>query len=97
MGDFHIYTLETKPDNESLTYHVSRMEDSFDYPFDEDKWYDHEQDMRDYSKNFPETIFMLKGELQYGDVYWVKYFQDGKMQKEEGRIVYDEFDETKLK
>jgi hypothetical protein len=64
---------------------------------DECKWYEHEQDMRIFSKLFPEVVFTLKGEGEEPGDLWFKYFQNGKMQKAEAIITYDPFDPKKLK
>lgn len=60
------------------------------------KWYDHEVDMRNYSKNFPEVIFKLEGEGEESGDLWVKYFKNGKMQVCKARIEFDPFNEKEL-
>lgn len=68
------------------------------YIFQEDcKWYDHEDDMRDYSKLYPELVFVLEGKGEDYDDIWIKYFKNGKMQSCYATISFEEFDETKLK
>lgn len=63
------------------------------------KWYDHEEDMLDFSKRYPEATFRLegKGEDADGDL-WVKWFKDGRMQRGLVEIVltYPKFDPSKL-
>lgn len=61
------------------------------------KWYDHEQHMVELSKKFPEILFTLTGVGEEGGDLWKKYFKGGKMQVALAKIVYDEFDESKLK
>lgn len=63
---------------------------------EECKWYDHEADLREFSKRFPDAIFRLEGKSASYDM-WVKYFQNGKMQWCEAKITYDPFDPEKLR
>jgi hypothetical protein len=67
-------------------------------PFgDKCKWYDHEDDMRNVSKNFKDVLFVLTGNGEEAKDMWVKYFLNGKMQVENAVITYGEFDKNKLK
>lgn len=60
------------------------------------KWYEVVEDMRIVSEKYPQTLFILEGEGdQSGDI-WKKYFLNGKMQKADAKITFDEFDENKL-
>jgi hypothetical protein len=49
------------------------------YP-DSSKWYDHEDDMREFSKLYPNVVFRLEGEGEEAGDVWCKFFQNGKMQ-----------------
>lgn len=71
--------------------------DLMDGGWDNYKWYDHENEMRDFSKKYPDTLFELRGEGEEAGDLWVKYFQNGKMQRCHARIEYDDFDPEKLK
>ena len=67
-------------------------------PFeDETKWYYHEVHMRKISLQYPDVIFELKGEGEESGDIWVKYFVNGKMQVCNATIVFEPFDEKKLK
>lgn len=65
--------------------------------YDETKWYDHESDLKDFSKNYSNILFELSGEGEESGDMWKKYFKNGKMQESYARIEFDEFDENKLK
>ena len=64
------------------------------------KWYDHEDDLKWLSSQFPDVLFTVKGHGEDGDRkdhLWMKYFKGGKMQASNAHITYEEFDESKLR
>jgi len=61
------------------------------------KWRNHEEDIKEMSKNFLDILFTLNGEGEEPDNIWKKYFLNGKMQIVKAQIVFDDFDEGKLK
>lgn len=60
------------------------------------KWYEHDEDMRELSKRFPETVFCLHGEGEESGDLWRTYYKNGKAQECNAKIVYDDYDENKL-
>lgn len=99
MGYYTRFELEVK---EKIDYDVDykkEISEITDYGScfdDEIKWYNYEKDMKKYSKQYPDTLFVLIGEgEEYGDI-WKTYFKNGKMQKCNAQITYDEYDESKL-
>jgi hypothetical protein len=76
-----------------------------EYALDEDgncsgedtQWYDHEKDLIRLSEMFPDIIFRLRGNGQYPQDMWEKYYKNGKSQLCKARITFDPFDEDKLK
>lgn len=97
MGYYTTYRLnepEITPEIEETIYELN-----IDYPLiDEDscKWYDHEADMLELSRRFPEELFELHGEGEEPGDIWIKYFKNGKMQSCFAKIIFDEFDEKKM-
>lgn len=66
-------------------------------PFeDECKWYDHEKDMRLYSKKHPKTLFKLIGEGEECGDLWHEYYLNGKMQRVKAEIIYAEYNQSEL-
>lgn len=60
------------------------------------KWDEHEEDMLKLSVEFPDVIFILKGEGEEAGDIWYKCFKSGKIQRAPGKITFDEYDESKL-
>ena len=60
------------------------------------KWYDHETDMRKFSKKYKDVVFTLSGEGEESGDLWIKYFKNGKMQVSKARIEYDSYNESLL-
>ena len=49
---------------------------------DEVKWYDHDNDMKEVSLRWTETLFVLDGEGEENGDVWRKYWRGGKVQIE---------------
>lgn len=80
MGYYTRYELDTS-DSESESHEaaIGKMIDYF--PFEDDtKWYDHEEDMVKYSRNYPEVVFRLDGTGEEAGDVWVKWFKNGEVQ-----------------
>lgn len=61
------------------------------------KWYDHEKEVSEFSKIYPDVLFELSGEgEEFGDI-WKKYFKNGKMQVCHVMMSFPPFDESKMK
>ena len=61
------------------------------------KWYNHEEDMKQLSREFPDILFELCGEGEESGDIWEKYFKNGKMQCCKAVLTFEPFDEAKLK
>ena len=58
--------------------------------YDSMKWYSHDEDILELSKNFPSVIFELSGEGEDRDDNWISYYHNGEMETLHGHIVYDQ-------
>lgn len=108
MGDHKMYNLEYEVDSFSLREEL-RVATMLNEAIRDEKenreiwkalhttavfmWDDYEEDMRRFSKMFPEVLFTvdIAGFEPY-DISRV-YFQDGKMQKAKVDIKYSDMDE----
>lgn len=61
------------------------------------KWYEHEENMREISREFPHILFELHGEGEESGDIWDEYYRDGMMQRCSAEIVIPPFDESKMK
>lgn len=61
------------------------------------KWYSHEEDLLAFSREHPHLLFTLNGWGEEPGDIWVKYFHNGKVQKEQASLTLAGFDPDKLK
>ncbi|MCK5131738.1 MAG: hypothetical protein KAR40_06245 [Candidatus Sabulitectum sp.] len=61
------------------------------------KWYDYEDEMKQASIKFKDTILKLHGNGEEDGDVWVRYFLNGKVQECKAKVTFEEFDEDKLK
>jgi hypothetical protein len=104
MGYYTYYELSIKKGDDNLISEFIKSNvdapfalDSSGYSRQECRWYNHENDLKEFSLKYPETLFELKGEGEEHSDSWIKYIQNGKCQTCRGIITFDDFDETKLK
>ena len=60
-------------------------------------WYDHDEQLAEFSKKYPNWLFVLSGKGEEAGDIWKNYYLNGQVQKAVARITFDEFDEKKLK
>lgn len=61
------------------------------------KWYDHKEDLLKASIRYPDVRFVLKGiGEEYPDI-WINYFVNGHSQFSDAKIIFDDYDETRLR
>lgn len=86
---------------------ISEFVDSYDYAkyaltktghtSEPCKWYDHNEELAEFSKKYPTWLFILFGEGEESGDIWKRYYLNGKVQEAVAKITFDEFDEKKLK
>lgn len=63
---------------------------------EESKWYDHEKEMIELSKKFPDVLFKLHGVGEESEDIWDEYFMNGKSQYCRAEFIIPPFDRNKL-
>lgn len=110
MGYYTQYELEVK-DLETMTDDgcgiIEKFRESCDYAKlalnesgnteESCKWYDHDDDLINLSKEHPDKLFILSGLGEDSGDIWRKYFVNGKIQEEKAEIKIADFDINKLK
>ena len=61
------------------------------------KWYDSEENMKEISLLYPDTLFKLYGDGEDSEDFWIQYYKNGKMQHIDGEITFEDFNPDKLK
>lgn len=51
-------------------------------------WYDHEEDLKNFSLLYPDTLFMLTGEGEENKDLWKLYVKNGKSKKVKAIISF---------
>ena len=101
MGYYTTYTLSATQGHDNQEEIEEKLQQMSGYSIgfgrnDPCKWYIHEQDMKELSKIYPETTFLLEGQGEESEDIWRKYFKNGKKQVCKAKIVFPAFDESKL-
>lgn len=61
------------------------------------KWHNHQEDLLKASIRYPDVRFVLKGiGEEYPDI-WINYFVNGHSQFSDAKIIFDDYDETRLR
>lgn len=94
------YLFEGK-DLENLKKEIAEIS-GYNTPFSSEvKWYKHESDMKKFSKKYPSYVFKLNGKGEEEGDLWIKYFQNGKMQRTKVEmkvdVIHEDFNPLKLK
>jgi hypothetical protein len=108
MGYYTSYSLKVYEGERTIQEILAELIETgefeyLDYALDEDgdslepcKWYDHEADLIEISKRYPDIVFVLKGEGEEPGDLWYKYFKNGKIQRCYAEITFEPYDESKL-
>lgn len=111
MGYYTNHSLElenkstrSEQDVRTIVREKLRSLDILGYALDEEfeseestKWYSHNEDMRKISSEVNDVVFRLKGYGEESEDIWIEYYLNGKSQRCEAKISFDEFDISKLK
>lgn len=99
MGYYTDYNLSTDSyDNENIIDEFKQSSENAKYALESEscKWYDHEKELRKFSKKYPDVLFTLYGQGEEHPDIWYKYFKNGLMQKCEAIITYPKYNESEL-
>ena len=100
MGYYTRHDLEIVSGNDFVTDYKSEISKITGYQnvfIERVKWYDHKENMLFYSKSHPKTIFKIIGVGEEPNDQWEEYYLNGKMQRVEARITFEDLDLSKLK
>lgn len=79
-------------ENTNAAYAITEM----GYSKAELVWFDHENELKDFSAKYPDWLITLSFEGDEPHEIYKKYFLNGKVQVEKARIIIDEFNPSKL-
>lgn len=111
MGYYTCYTLDVKTTDNSAEHSkkfyiieaLRKENENASCALDEEgltqsdaKWYDSNEELKEFSKKFPDALLVLDGDGENSDDFWIAYFLNGKTQTCLGRMEYGEFDSAKL-
>lgn len=106
MTDGTFFTIAADVSEEMMAAMIGSLrtrDDDVRYIFDDDgsprcraKWGDHEEMVAYLSRQYPDTLITLWGEGEDSSDLWVKYFYNGRVQREWAQIIYAPFDASRL-
>src|SRR5579883_1292338 len=95
MGNISRFQLAITPDTKVLYKELDNeigtefsQSNLFDYY---GKWYDHEDNMLEFSLKHPTYLFTLQVTPEYEGITWKEYYQNGKHYKVEPIIIWPRF------
>lgn len=104
MGYYRDYSLKVElPPIADIIDSLRKQSEEASYCLEPDgsssesgKWYDHEEDLLEFSRQNPGILFTLEGKGQEQGDHWKKYFMNGMIQIEEAQVTIGDFDLKKL-
>ena len=105
MGYFtcHTLTVDGKADKiiiEDLRYSCEQANFALNSDgscSEESKWYDADEHLKAFSCKYPEKVFCLHGEGEDPGDVWNTYYKNGKMQHCPAIVMFEPYNENKLK
>ena len=105
MGYYTSHKLTLMPESDSIIAKLRERHEDAAVALDEDgdsnescKWYDHNDNLMKFSKEFPNHIFLLEGDGEGAGDAWKTYYKNGKLQEIHAELVFadakDPFIET---
>jgi len=99
MGYYIECSLEVSPESERETVENVIKQSPFLEAVllegEEKKWREHEQDLKEISKECPNALLTVEVEDSEGEI-WCMYVKNGKLYTTPGIISFEPFDESKL-
>lgn len=102
MGYYTNFTIKLS-DNNNIDNIVKRLREisGYDWDYSDEiydfcKWYEHENDMHELSKEYPDIVFTVFGNGESFDDVWCEYWKNGMVQNANRCIVYDDYNEDEL-
>lgn len=98
MGYYTYYRLEVygKSNVYDIIHELRKWSEGANYAFDADgdtlencKWYDYNEEMVEFSKKYPEVLFVIFGEGEESSNIWRTFYLNGKYEKQPAKIVYN--------
>lgn len=105
MGYYTSYSLEVlNVENElEIIDNLRKTSEYADHALDDEgnteepcKWYEHEEELIEFSKKYPDALFKLSGEGEEAGDIWQTYFKNGKKQNIKAKVTFEDFDENKM-
>lgn len=98
MGYYTAYKLDVFVENPlEIIAELRRLSEDADYALDEEgdtgnncKWYDHDNEMVNFSKLYPDVLFTLYSVGEESEDVWRAFYLDGQIEVQRARLVYDD-------
>jgi hypothetical protein len=105
MGYYTDYNLEveTSMNSRDIIIDLINTNENAQYAFDEDgycidsmKWYNAEEEIKEFSLKYPNVLFKLRGKGESDDDMWLAFIQNGKSYRKDLILLDPKFDSNLL-